>query len=229
MIIVILKKYVEPIREYLRCRFEFFRPDPHEYSTTNNLTIIPVQREAYFLALNKYVTPGDKILDVGFGLGYGITILSINASSVAGIDVDRNCVDYCKGALIDRNPKITTLAHYDGKIIPFERNSFDIVTCIDVLEHVKDYNEFLSELMRVAQKGVFISTPNRRPEFTNKDGTPKNYWHLREWNYDELKDIVSKFGVLEWIFINGNWEGPFTFSQKVHEDTQALTIFIRKK
>jgi ubiquinone/menaquinone biosynthesis C-methylase UbiE len=215
--------------ETLKSRIGFFRPHPCEYSTTDNLTIIPVQREAYFLALNHYLDSGETALDVGFGLGYGLTILSIKAGSVTGIDVDKKCVDYCKGALSGRNPKLQSLVHYDGKTIPFENDHFDIVTCIDVLEHVEDYEKFLSELMRVSRKGVFISTPNRRPEYTNKDGTPKNYWHLREWTYDELEIIVRKYGSLDWNFINGTWEGPFEISRHPDENTQALAVFIKKQ
>jgi 2-polyprenyl-3-methyl-5-hydroxy-6-metoxy-1,4-benzoquinol methylase len=215
--------------ETLKSHFRFFRPDPNKYSTTDNLTIIPVQREAYFLTLNTYLDVGETVLDVGFGLGYGLTILSIKASSVTGIDVDRKCVDYCTGALYGRNPKLHSLILYDGKTIPFEHDHFDIVTCIDVIEHVEDYEKFLSELIRVSRKGVFISTPNRRPEYTNKDGTPKNYWHLREWNYDELLKILEKSGNLDWNFINGTWEGPFDISGKPMENTQALAVFIKKR
>ena len=215
--------------ETLKSRFGFLRPNPQEYSTTDNLTIIPVQREAYFLALNNYLDSGETVLDVGFGLGYGLTILSIKAGSATGIDVDKKCVDYCTGTLCGRNPKLRSLILYDGKTIPFEDDHFDIVTCIDVFEHVEDYEQFLSELMRVSRKGVFISTPNRRPEYTNKDGTPKNYWHLREWTFDELEIIVRKYGSLDWNFINGAWGGPFELSKQPNENTQALAVFIKKK
>jgi ubiquinone/menaquinone biosynthesis C-methylase UbiE len=178
--------------------------------------------------LNHYLDSGEPALDTGFGLGYGLTILSIKTGSVTGIDVDKKCVDYCTGALSGRNPKLQSLILYDGKTIPFENDRFDIVTCIDVLEHVEDYEKFLSELIRVSRKGVFISTPNRRPEYTNKDGTPKNYWHLRKWTYNELEIIVKKYGTPDWNFINGTWEGPFEISKKPNENTQALAVFIKK-
>jgi ubiquinone/menaquinone biosynthesis C-methylase UbiE len=221
-------KFCNYVKETLYIKFKFFRPDPEKYSTTDNLSIIPLQREAYFLALNKYADSGDVILDVGFGLGYGLTILSIKAGSVTGIDVDQRCVEYCRGALLGRNPKLASLVHYDGQHIPFEDNHFDLVTCIDVIEHVENYKPFLAELIRVSKKGVFISTPNRRPEYTNRDGTPKNYWHLREWSYDEFLKIIGPFGSIDWNFINGTWEGPFNISEKPRENTQTLSPFIKK-
>lgn len=229
LMIGIIKKTAVNIREFFRIKYRFFCPDPKEYSTTDNLTIIPCQREAYFIALNRYMQHGDTVLDVGFGLGYGITILSILAGSVRGIDIDKKCVEYGRGALLNRNPKLGSLDLYDGKKIPFEDESFDIVTCVDVLEHVRDYETFLTELLRVSRRGVFISTPNRRPENTSKNGSPKNYWHLREWSFDELNPIVSRYGTVEWNFINGPGEGPFTISGLVQPSTQALTPFIRKR
>jgi 2-polyprenyl-3-methyl-5-hydroxy-6-metoxy-1,4-benzoquinol methylase len=225
----IIKKIAVGTREVLRVKYRLFCPDPKDYSTTDNLTIIPCQREAYFLALNRYVQPGNEVLDVGFGLGYGLTILAIHAGSVKGIDVDKRCVEYGKGTLLNRNPKLASLDLYDGEKIPFGDESFDLVTCVDVLEHVKDYDTFLLELLRVSRRGVFISTPNRRPENTNKNGTPKNYWHLREWSFDELNTIVSRYGTVEWNFINGTGEGPFHISDSVLPSTQALTPFIKKR
>jgi len=223
-----INEFCKNVKETLFIKHKDFPPDPKKYSTTDNQTIIPIQREAYFLALNKYLATGGTVLDVGFGLGYGLTILSIKARSVTGIDVDPRCVEYCRGALLGRNPKLVSLDHYDGQHIPFENNHFDLVTCVGVLEHVEDYKKFLSELMRVSKNGVFISTPNRRPEHTNKDGTPKNYWHLREWSYDELSKILETFGTLDWNFINGDWEGPFEISENSQKNTQALSPFIKK-
>ena len=44
--------------------------------------------------------------------------------------------------------------------LPFDDNSFDIVACLDVLEHLDNPHQALQELMRVAKYSVFISLPN---------------------------------------------------------------------
>jgi 2-polyprenyl-3-methyl-5-hydroxy-6-metoxy-1,4-benzoquinol methylase len=206
------------------------KPDPKEYSTIVGVgSVIPCQIEAYFLALNSFVDEGMNVLDVGFGLGYGLNILAIKASRVSGVDVDKKVLDYCQGTLVGRNPKLDYLGLYDGYHLPFEDEKFDVVTCVDVLEHVEDFHRLLDEMLRVSQKGVFISTPNRRPEHTNPDGTPKNYWHLREWSYQELDDIVKQHGEVDWNFLNGPFEGPFLMSKMIEAGSLTLSPFIYKR
>ena len=210
-------------------RFKILRPDPKKYSTIVGVgSVVPIQIEAYFLALNKYIDENAKILDVGFGLGYGLNILSIKSNDVNGVDVDGKVLDYCTKTIVGKNPRLKILKIFDGYNLPFSDETFDVVTCIDVIEHVEDYNRLIKEMLRVSRKGVFLSTPNRRPEYTNKDGSPKNYWHLREWSYDEFDEIVRIFGRVEWNCINGPYEGPFTISTEIHRDTFALSSFIFK-
>lgn len=224
-----IKKLVNTAIDCCYSRFKFLRPDPKKYSTIIGVgSVVPVQVEAYFLVLNKYIDEDAKILDVGFGLGYGLNILSIKARELYGLDVDTKVLDHCKNTILGKNPRLKHLNIFDGYNIPFPDNFFDVVTCVDVIEHVENYDHLIKEMLRVSRKGVFLSTPNRRPEYTNKDGSPKNYWHLREWSFEEFDKIVSKFGRVEWNFINGPYEGPFTISTEINQDTLALSPIIFK-
>ena len=217
------------IRDWSLAKFRFLRPNPKKYSTIFGVgSVVPVQIEAYFLALNKYVDEEAKVIDIGFGLGYGLNILSIKARDVNGVDIDEKVLHHCKNTIAGRNPRLNFLEIFDGYNLPFPDNSFDVITCIDVIEHVEDYNRLITEMIRVTRKGIFLSTPNRRIENTNSDGTPKNYWHLREWSFDQLNEIVKKFGQVEWNFINGPGAGPFSISAEIKENTQALSPYIFK-
>ncbi len=204
--------------------------DPSSYSTTDAPAEVPCQRESYFYALNSFIKDGDRVLDVGMGLGYGMNILSIKAKEVHAVDVDKKAVEYCTKINLGKNPKIKKLSLYDGYSLPYRSNYFDVVTCVDVVEHVEDYDRFIDELLRVSKRVVFFATPNRRAEFTNPDGTPKNYYHLREWNYSELNKIVkSHVKKVDWHFLNGPFEGPFRTVSKTSGDTLVLMPALFKK
>jgi 2-polyprenyl-3-methyl-5-hydroxy-6-metoxy-1,4-benzoquinol methylase len=215
-----------------KCRFldeRKIRASSKQYSATDAVgSVVPVQIEAYFLALNKYVDESARVLDVGSGLGYGLNILSIKAKEINGIDIDSKAFNHCQNTIVGRNPKLNHLSIYDGYNLPFSDECFDIVTCVDVIEHVENYDKLIAEMLRVSKRGVFLSTPNRRPEYTNPDGTPKNYWHLREWSFQEFDRIARSHGNVEWNFLNGPFEGPFTISNKFECDTLALSPFIYK-
>lgn len=205
------------------------RPDIAEYSTTIEPAEVPCQKEAYTYTLNDIISDGDKVLDVGCGLGYGMDIMSARASEVHGVDVDEKAVKYATKHAKSNNPKISQIKVYDGYNLPYKDNEFDVITCVDVLEHVEDYDRFIDELLRVSKRAVLISTPNRRPEYTNPDGTPKNYWHLREWIHQELDEIVrSHVNQLDWRFINGSFEGPFSITKKPKGDTLVLMPVLTK-
>lgn len=204
--------------------------DPADYSTTDEPMEVPCQKVVYYHALNNLVTPGSKVLDVGLGLGYGMAILSVSAGVVEGVDVDKKAVAYAKKEYLGKNPKIKRISVYDGYHLPYADNSFDVITCVDVLEHVEDYDAFIKELLRVTKRYVIFGTPNQRPEYTKEDGTPKNPWHLREWKYTELDKIIKAHTKkIEWNFIDGPFEGPFKLRTKPTKDTLVLMPILKKK
>ncbi len=206
------------------------KTDPKEYSAVSGIEgiIPPCQIEVYFRALNNYVKEGDRVLDVGFGTGYGLVLLGNKATEVYGADVDKKAYDYCQRVLAGKHPKLKKLSLYDGYKLDYPDNYFDMITCVEVLEHVEDYHRFLDEVLRVSKRGVFLTTPNKRPEYTKADGTPKNYWHLREWTFAELDAITRKHGEVEWNCVNGPFEGPFTITKTEQADTLDLALFIKK-
>ncbi|MBC7570270.1 MAG: 3-demethylubiquinone-9 3-O-methyltransferase [Spirosoma sp.] len=106
--------------------------------------------------------PNKTLLDVGCGggilaeafagLGFSVTGIDPSAPSVATAQrhADSQGVDirYHIGA---------------GEQLPFADNSFDYVSCCDVLEHVQDVDAVLSEISRVLKPGglFFYDTINR--------------------------------------------------------------------
>lgn len=67
----------------------------------------------------------------------------------------------------------------DGKDLPFVDNAFDFVHSSAVIEHVGSRGEqlrFISELWRVASRGIFVTTPNRWFPIEVHTGIPLLHW-----------------------------------------------------
>ena len=64
-----------------------------------------------------------------------------------------------RALLLDRNPESAAhlLASVDA--LPFASRSFDVVTCLEVLEHQRDPRPAARELARVARRAVLLSVP----------------------------------------------------------------------
>ncbi len=95
--------------------------------------------------INKLLNKKDEILDIGAGPCNLIEILRNKGYTVTGIDVQN--ISFVKGI----NPII-----FDGKIIPFPDDSFDVSLLLTVLHHVKNPRKLILEAKRVSRRIVII-------------------------------------------------------------------------
>jgi SAM-dependent methyltransferase len=84
----------------------------------------------------------------------------------------------------------------DGCRLPFADNSFDFVHSSAVIEHVGDrgrQTRLLSELWRVARRGVFVTTPNRWFPVEVHTMLPLLHWLPPRWYRAILRRIGLPF------------------------------------
>ena len=123
----------------------------------------------YYLHLNRYRFASgfvkDKLcLDVGCGVGYGSAYLvRKGATKVIGGDKSEDALSYARNTARASLNGALEFKLLDATSLPFADNSFDVVVSFEVIEHVKDYERFLSEIHRVLRRSgkLIFSTPNR--------------------------------------------------------------------
>lgn len=97
------------------------------------------------------------ILDVGCGEGTLLEILRKQNNEVFGVDASQNGINKCQ-------PKKLTcyLLDLNHHYLPFKDDYFDVVTCLETMEHLENPYHCLREIKRVLKKeGLFlISIPN---------------------------------------------------------------------
>ena len=91
--------------------------------------------------------------------------------------------------------------------LPFENDAFDVVTALDVLEHLDSPHGALQELYRVARKTVLISLPNIyyisfRMNFLRGRGLSGKYSFKPELGVDRHRWVLSYDEALEFICRN---------------------------
>ena len=96
----------------------------------------------------------DSFADIGCGTGEYLGFSRRFVHEVDGIDLSSRYLSRCKKWEPDG------LASADVKFLPYRDRTFDCVLCSEVIEHVKELDEALNEVFRVARKFVLISTPN---------------------------------------------------------------------
>ena len=82
--------------------------------------------------------------------------------------------------MIDRNPRVNpTIVHDLSKFPwPLEANSFDFIHCSQVIEHLPDIVDAMSEILRVAAPGcrVVIGVPHFSSAIAYRDPTHRTFF-----------------------------------------------------
>ena len=101
------------------------------------------------------LAPADRALDLGIGDGRVAT--GVKAAQLVGADVSQVALDRARKRL----PDAELVLIEPDEPLPFADNEFDLVTCIETLEHVRDVQLALSEIRRVLRPGgrLALTTP----------------------------------------------------------------------
>lgn len=103
---------------------------------------------------------GDRVLDFGCFDGWLLRRLDEDVG-IEGVGVDISEVALALARGFDERSKLTFL-HSDGTRLPFEPESFDVIVCSEILEHVPDLGPVMAELVRVLRRGgtFYATMPN---------------------------------------------------------------------
>lgn len=117
----------------------------------------------------------NTILDVGSQRGSFLWKLKDELEKdVHSIDISERYYDV-HNKVLNKNAHLGSVTE-----LPFNDNSFDVITCLEVLEHVPDTKKVISELLRVASKYIILSVPSK------EDSNPEHIHVFTNKNIEEL-------------------------------------------
>lgn len=137
------------------------------------------------------VPMGSKVLDVGCNDGTFIYALKeIRKCDVYGVDISNV-------ALEEARKKDLNVQFADVENLPFADETFDVITCMEVLSHLFDPVKAVKEMRRVLKKnGILLgSCPHKNLE--NYVWEEKRL-HRRYMNEDDLHQLLSEGFEMTW-------------------------------
>ncbi|MEZ7196963.1 methyltransferase domain-containing protein [Pseudodesulfovibrio karagichevae] len=144
--------------------------------------------------LHRYVVAaqlckGRDVVDMACGEGYGAAMLAETAKSVVGVDISGEVVDHASETY--KRPNLSFVVS-DVRELDLPDACCDMVVSFETIEHIGEQEEMVAEIKRVLRPdGVLVISSPNRPVY-EKDNEP-NTFHVKEFDFDELDALLSKF------------------------------------
>lgn len=156
------------------------------------------RRDVCFPLLEKHL--GDRkdleVLDVGCGTGYNLTLLE-KYGRARGVDMSEEALRFC------RERGVTDVTLHEAEVLPFPDQTFDLLTAFDVIEHIEDDRQALSEFRRLLKPEgwMLIYTPALPWLYNDHD---RKVHHKRRYVRDELKEKIeaADFEIVHLSYVN---------------------------
>jgi ubiquinone/menaquinone biosynthesis C-methylase UbiE len=156
------------------------------------------ERERHLWNLVKKLIPSESIqsvLDVGCGAGHITNMFyEYGIHNVNGVDVSPYRVEFASGNYRKCKFAIGSILDLD-----YPENAFDLVTAMEILEHIEDLGEAVTELKRITNKWLLITVPFEQdipvvlcPSCLchfNYDG------HLHSFTTSDVVDLLERHGL----------------------------------
>lgn len=109
---------------------------------------------------------GKKVLDVGCGGGILSEAMAQRGAEVTGLDLGEANLNTAKLHSLESGVKVNYQLVAVEDYAEQHPASFDVVTCLEMLEHVPDPESIVNALSKLVKPGghVFLSTINRNPK-----------------------------------------------------------------
>lgn len=109
---------------------------------------------------------GKVVIDVGCGGGILAEAMAAKGARVTGIDLSEKALSVARLHLFESGLEVAYEHHSAEQMAETHPAGFDVVTCLEMLEHVPDPASIVAACAKLVKPGgqVFFSTLNRNPK-----------------------------------------------------------------
>ncbi len=163
--------------------------------------LVPEENDARFFsqhlaayAFTRQFVHGKRVLEIGFGQGYGSNYLAETAKEVVGIDSASGNISRAQLRYLRHNLRFL---HMNGQKLDFPDESFDVIGSFQVIEHIPEPElpNYLTQIRRVLRSdGVcVISTLNLEHNQKPGQAYQKLCFHEKEFTGPQLQELLGRF------------------------------------
>jgi SAM-dependent methyltransferase len=162
----------------------------HKFKRTMGLARV----RRVFGVLNS-LAPAD-LLDVGSGRGASLwPLLEVFPNlPVTAIDRSARRADDLQAVRLGGVQRLSAM-RANATALPFKNDSFDVVTLLEVLEHIPDAAKAVAEAVRVARRSVVLSVPSK------EDDNPE---HVHLFDQARLRNLFEGAGRVNFDYVPGH-------------------------
>jgi len=151
-----------------------------------------------YRTVRRFVKKAHTLLDVGTGYGYGVHFFdeAFDSDLSVGIDASGRALKHANKRY---KGKRRCFIKCSATHLPFKNKSFDLITCLEVIEHIPSPSMVLKEIHQTLKNegSLVISTPNKYTigsllRQKDKEQPPKNPFHMREYSISEFRNLLKK-------------------------------------
>jgi 2-polyprenyl-6-hydroxyphenyl methylase/3-demethylubiquinone-9 3-methyltransferase len=176
-----------------------------------------------------------KVLDVGCGGGILSESLAKEGAKVTGIDQGENVIKIAKLHMKESNLNIDYKQLNIEDYYKISNEKFDVITCLEMLEHVPDPSSIINKCAALIKPGgtIFFSTINRNPKsFLFAIIGAEYILNLLPKGTHEYSKFITPAELRDWCLmkqldfksITGMSYNPFLQTYKLGDDTSVNYI-----
>ncbi|OLS39944.1 class I SAM-dependent methyltransferase [Bacillus sp. MRMR6] len=143
----------------------------------------------------------ETLLDIATGGGHTANAFAPLVSKVAAIDLTPEMLAAAERFIKGNGHENVSFIKADAEKLPFDNESYDMVTCRIAPHHFPNVDRFVSEVYRVLKaNGQFLLDDNVVPEddefdqFYNQIEKIRDYSHFRAWKKTEWIQMLEREG-----------------------------------
>ena len=183
---------------------------------------------------------GKKVLDVGCGGGILAESLSKAGGIVTGIDLSNKALKVAELHQLESNTSVQYRSISAEDLAKEEPEQYDVVTCMEMLEHVPDPSSVVQACATLCKPGgrIFFSTLNRNPksylfaiigaEYVLRLLPKGTHEYDKFIKPSELASFTRQAG-LELLEIKGMTYNPLTQIYRLGSDTDVNYMIASRK